>query len=479
MSSRVDRPFDGQERRRNRRLRTCDTLGRMRIESPTHLLEHLRTLSLAELNEQTERLAAAEHVMVAQLIAHLTEVARRNLHLQLGHRSLFDYCVKRLGLSEGCAALRIQVSRVCCRHPSILDALAEQRITLSVAGKLAPHLTVENCQRLLTDCVGMSKREVEEYLVRLAPKPAVNSGVRKRPAEHPAAALVSESASESTPTSVAPPETPPAVPPRSGSIEPCQPDVYNIRFAAGKGFMAKLVRAAEVGGLGDAHRNLAQVLERALDGYLDRFDPIERQKRRDQRAAPKAAVDASRRVAAPAAERSRSIPTPLRDRLLIRAGHRCEYCGSDGLRCSERSRLEIDHIVPFGRGGASVAANLRVLCVSHNRLHADQCFGAGFMTSTIAAAQRGRLDGDDRSPRPDEVANSDRVCEPAVTYGSPGPGKNFLARVTSPEVAADRYLSSPRCVPARSAEGSGGRPRRVARPAGRQLPSAAVAQRWQ
>ncbi|MCP3986973.1 MAG: hypothetical protein GY723_21505, partial [bacterium] len=173
--------------------------------------------------------------------------------------SLFDYCVKRLGLSEGCTALRIQVSRACCSHPLILDALAGQRISLSVAGKLAAHLTVENRQRLMTDCAGMSKREVEEYLVRLAPKPVVSPGVRKRPA--------------------------PATPPPPSSIEPCQPDVYNVRFAAGRGLVDKLVRAAVVGGVGDAHRNLAEILERALDVYLDKFDPIERQQRRDQRAA--------------------------------------------------------------------------------------------------------------------------------------------------------------------------------------------------
>jgi hypothetical protein len=72
------------------------------------------------------------------LIAHLAEVSRRRLHLELGYRSLFDYCTKSLGLSEGCTWLRIQVSRVCNRHPQILDALAGQQISLTVDGVEGP-----------------------------------------------------------------------------------------------------------------------------------------------------------------------------------------------------------------------------------------------------------------------------------------------------------------------------------------------------
>ena len=341
-----------------------------------HLIEQIHKLSSQELKRQTDLLAEQERRQVARLIAHLAEVSRRKLHLAMGYPSLFEYCVKRLGLSEGCTALRIQVSRVCHRHPMILDALAEQRISLTVAGKLTPHLTEDNRDRLIADCTGMTKRAAEEYLVHLAGKPAVSSGARKRPA--------------------------------AGAAEPCQPDLYNFRFAAGKGFMDKLERTAEVGGMGDALHNMGKIFERTLDEYLEKHDPEKRQVRRDQRAAAKvtgkkvtgksvAPADPVEPIepAAPKAssgrvKRSRTIPTQRRDQLLIRAGHRCEYRSSDGLRCSERSRLTIDHIVPWGLGGANEAGNLRVLCFAHNRLHADRCFGAGLMDQKIESARSGR-----------------------------------------------------------------------------------------
>ena len=403
----------------------------MKSRSLAHLVEQLRTLSSAELVRQTDRLAEQEHLHAARLIAHLAQVSLRRLHLELGYRSLFEYCTRRLGLSEGCTALRIQVSRVCGRHPRILDALATQQISLTVAGKLAPHLDTGNCERLIAECSGMTRREVEEYLVHLAPRPAVLPGARRRPASSPSPAAN-----------------------KAGSIEPCQPGIYNLRFAADKAFMDKLERAAEVSGVGNARRDMARILERALEAYLEKNDPRKRQERREKRAAQRAlaevgaeakvGAEAEAKVGAEAeaetvtAEavacddahrtkaRSRAIPTSVRDRLLIRAGHRCEYRGSDGLRCSGRSRLEIDHIVPWGLGGTSREENLRVLCCAHNRLHADRCFGAEFMDHKIESARSmsARVGpGDYQPPRPDEVMNPSWVREPAAVYraGRPAP----------------------------------------------------------
>ncbi len=163
--------------------------------------------------------------------------------------------------------------------------------------------------------------------------------------------------------------------------------------------MDKLSRAAEVGGMGNACRNMAQVFEHALDAYLQKNDPQKRQERREKRASQKAYVEAEAQVeveaekvtaepvAADDAARSRTIPTSLRDRLLIRSGHRCEYRSSDGLRCGERSLLAIDHIEPWGLGGTSEERNLRVLCVAHNRFYAEQCFGAEFIDHKIESAR--------------------------------------------------------------------------------------------
>ena len=133
-----------------------------------------------------------------------------------------------------------------------------------------------------------------------------------------------------------------APPPKSGSIEPCRPETYNLRFAADKKFMDKLERVAEVAGVLNAHRNLAEVIEKALDVFLEQKDPQRRQQRREKREAKKAEKATvgtprpdevvSESGAPEPAKRSRHIPLPVRDRLLKNAGHRCEYISSEGVR---------------------------------------------------------------------------------------------------------------------------------------------------
>ncbi len=102
--------------------------------------ETLEGLSTEELDRSTERLVRAEKRNMALVIAHIAEMSRRKGHLERGYQNLFEYCTRRLRLSEGSVALRIQVANVSRRFPQILVALAENRMSLTVAGLLAPVL---------------------------------------------------------------------------------------------------------------------------------------------------------------------------------------------------------------------------------------------------------------------------------------------------------------------------------------------------
>lgn len=51
----------------------------------------------------------------------------------------------------------------------------------------------------------------------------------------------------------------------------------------------------------------------------------------------------------------------LRRWVFTRDNWTCQYCGEHG------GRLECDHVVPFSRGGPSVASNLKTACHSCNR----------------------------------------------------------------------------------------------------------------
>src|SRR5262249_4055355 len=152
----------------------------LKRENVEAYFEKLEKLSTEELDREAQKCVLSEQRSVACVIAHLAEISRREAHLRLGYASLFDYGVRRLGLSEGSVYLRLQVANVARRFPSILSDLAHTRIRLSVAGALAPHLIEANAERLLFDCAGKSLREVKEYLVALKPCPVVKSGIQKK-----------------------------------------------------------------------------------------------------------------------------------------------------------------------------------------------------------------------------------------------------------------------------------------------------------
>ncbi len=197
-----------------------------------------------------------------------------------------------------------------------------------------------------------------------------------------------------------------------------RPGVYNFRFSAGKEFKGKFERLAEVLGIEGAMRRMPEIFEKALDLALEKKDPkqkLERRKKREaarpktrpdeagppktrldeaagakQREAPRREGRAGSRAfqAPPRAQASRLhlyryIPRSVRERRLARADYQCEYRGPGGVRCTARTRLEIDHIDPVAKGGSHSEENLRVLCRGHNLLAAKREFGEEFMRGKI------------------------------------------------------------------------------------------------
>lgn len=141
----------------------------------------LESLTVETLDRSAQRLVRGENESIARLIAHLAEMSDRKTALEMGYRSLYDYCIRRLHLSESAVPARVQVASVCRRFPELLTALSDGHVSLTVAGLLAPHLNVGNASRLIADCAGMTRREAEEYLVALGPTSAFEPSVCPRP----------------------------------------------------------------------------------------------------------------------------------------------------------------------------------------------------------------------------------------------------------------------------------------------------------
>ena len=193
---------------------------------------------------------------------------------------------------------------------------------------------------------------------------------------------------------------------------PAAEDRYNVRFSAGIEFTEKVKRFAEVLGIECPQNHLEEILDQALEIALEKKDPQRRLERRRERDAKKErlreAKDSPRpgdaeqgwktalrgeqtqsRESGSAAPR-RPVPSEVRERVLERAGYQCEYCGPDGLRCSSRTGLEIEHTKPFAVYRSHDERFLRAFCPAHNLHAARKFYGRDLIRRKIEAARRER-----------------------------------------------------------------------------------------
>src|SRR5262245_27245436 len=142
---------------------------------------NLTALSDHELLSHLNSLLGSQRELTAKLVATLAEVEERRLHLHAGYSSMFDFCTRRLKLSEGEAYRRINAARLFKRFPVIESMIASGAIHLSALQLLRERLTDENHAELLEAASGKSKKQVEEWLAARFPKQDVPSNIRKLP----------------------------------------------------------------------------------------------------------------------------------------------------------------------------------------------------------------------------------------------------------------------------------------------------------
>jgi hypothetical protein len=341
----------------------------------------LGTLTDTQLLDRLTDLVRSSRGVEAELVAHIGEVDARRLYLGEAAPSMFVYATHVLHLSEAEAYLRIAVARASRRHPALLAMLAAGQIHLSGAGLLAPHLTLANREAVLARAVHKSKREIEELIAELAPRPSVSPSIRRLPEprarvpEPPDPARSRQAAVielrpdgvRATPPAALAAEPPPAPPQgrskhRDDAVEPIAPARYRVQFTASETIRDKLERLqALVPGA-----DLAALIEQAVTEKLER---LEGRRFGRTKAPSKSLAEADTSAGA------RHIPAPVRRAVYERDGGRCAFVASGGRRCDQQSRLEFHHRRPHGYGGERSPANISLLCRSHNLHLAEIDYG--------------------------------------------------------------------------------------------------------
>ncbi len=329
--------------------------------------EHaLHAVSDDELLLRLGELVSHSRRVEADLVAHIGEVEEPRLYAREASPSMFAYCTERLHLSEAEAYRRITVARAARKHEVLLAMLRDGRLHLTGIAMLAPLLTRDNRDAVLARATHRSKREIEELVAELSPRPDVRSGMRKLPdmrrarsaGVHAAVELVPGRARTPAPESEpapAPALTPSVAPSRRAIVEPLSPARYKVQFTASADLHDKLERLSALMRSEVPDGDRAAIIERAVSEKLERLEA----RRYAQTRAPRKELGET-----DTAPVSRHIPAAVRRAVRARDGDRCGYADEQGRRCSARDRLEFHHRHPFGMGGDHSPENLRLLCAT-------------------------------------------------------------------------------------------------------------------
>ncbi|ACG72602.1 HNH nuclease [Anaeromyxobacter sp. K] len=347
-------------------------------------------------------LRSERHAMAEFLVA-LSEFDRRGLYRERGHTSLFSFLRRELGLSAGAAQYRKTAAELIRRYPAVEEALRDGRLCLSSVCELAKVVTTENCTEVLPRFFGLSSRDAAAVAasvrsVENPPRREVVVPVRTA-SEVPAAASAPISfrapelnapnrvetdgrseAARSEPVELR------AVSPaaRPSSVDWLGGDSARMHLTVSKAFLEKLDAARDALSHAMPGATREDVLEAALDLLI-----ADRNRRKGLTARPQQT---------PRPSKPDHIPAHVRREVWERDGGRCTFVLPSGEACGSRRRLELDHVVPRARGGASTADNLRIRCRGHNLEEARRIFGDRVMDA-YTVARRGSS-GRDALARP-------------------------------------------------------------------------------
>lgn len=317
---------------------------------------NLKSLQDKVLLDHTFKLVQEERERLIVLLRHLKEIQDRRLFSSLGYKSLFDFCVRRIGYSEDQAYRRISAMKLIKEIPEVGSQLSTGKLNLT-------HINLAQSlfkREALSAGKAFSREEKIEVLEKISDRPT-------REAEK----IIFEFSSEPMP----------GVP---DQIKLVGTEVVEIKFQAPQELQNKIEKLKGL----LAHKNpslsLAELFDQLCDLGLQKYSPTG--DRTQASANTPAAVESAPRVGSAASKKScviskneslseqksrqgsQKISVALKREVFQQAQEKCENCGS-------HYALEIDHIIPRALGGPNEKNNLRILCRLCNQRAAIQALG--------------------------------------------------------------------------------------------------------
>lgn len=317
----------------------------------------IEKLSDSDLVAQAHRVYRRSRACNAELVRILIAVHSRRLYLKKAHPSLFEFCLRALGMSNGTAQRFSVAARLASQFPGLVGRIERGEIHLTTLVQMRHYLTEDNADELLELARGRTRYQVEELLASVAPRPDAPSRMRK----------------------LATPRTGQSVGPNDRGVEPLAPQRYKVQFTADRETHDDIMQARDLMRHSNPSGHLEPIFKYCVRAGVERLEARQRglvrqrgRRSTDRRQAPT----------------SRHVPRAVRRAVFARDGAQCTFHDEDGHRCAAKTLLELDHIDPFALGGLHTVENLRVRCRAHNKYSAEKLYGQAFIDERI----RGRAE---------------------------------------------------------------------------------------
>ena len=277
---------------------------------------NLTKITDSNLIANTETLAREERGLLTKVLHHLREIERRRLYSSLGYKSLFDFATRKLGYSEDQAYRRIAAMRLLSELPDVETSIQSGALSLTHISLAHQHFQRE-------------KKHGGQALSAEA-KASVLEKIANRPIREAEQITLSLSTMPNAPS--------------PDQIKIVADDRIEFRFQANSRVRGKVEHLKGLLAHKRPSLNLGELFEILCEIGIKQLSP-----------------------AVPLPPRKRRVikisKAQMRRTVFKRAGNQCERCGST-------YSLEVDHIKPQAKGGATTLDNLRVLCRSCNQRHA-------------------------------------------------------------------------------------------------------------
>lgn len=323
-------------------------------------MTNLKAISNNELISRIEKLVRTERKITHLILVHILEIEERKIFAELGYDSMYAYMTRGLGYSEASAYRRVQSARLLKQAPSITEKIESGTLNLSQltqvqkcikeSQKVGQLITSETTLEILNKLENKNTFETEKVLALEFDRPI---------------------------------QTHESIKPQQDNSVRLQVTLTQEQFQELEQAKSLLSHICHNGTWSEVIATLAQEFNRRkLKGRT--VGPVSREKDVNANLKPSHAPIFPNSVAKKnttqsfaATEVGPPSNTPTKNRkyisvhtkrlLLNKAQNCCEY--QDPLtqqKCHSKYKLQIDHILPWAKGGSDDSKNLRILCQTHN-----------------------------------------------------------------------------------------------------------------